>query len=202
MKGKIKKMKRMRVTLTKFQCKKLEELDPSWMYEQFMIDTPGYEGRGYHYKVLYDVLKEDALNPFLGVGPGMFLSNTGAFFKVPLYNRYNLVNLKWGYRPENITFLVSDVPAIAGEFGFLGLFAFWFILFRIYKNSKEGIETFNDLYLKGVSAGFLGSILMIFISSFGERTLEAVYFQYLLWFFAAIIYKMKLIKKRANPPRG
>jgi len=182
----------------RYYGKKLEIMSPSRIYEQFMITDEGWEGRGFGYKAAWEALSEEPLDFLYGVGPGMFLSNTGAYFQVPLYNKYNLQSLKYGYREDNSRVFPPDIPVLLGEFGFLGLFAFGFILFRLYQNFKDGIKSLEDPFWKGISAGAFGVLILIVLVAIGERSFEIIYLQYLLWFFASIIYKMRLIKQKAD----
>ena len=174
-----------------------EALSLSALYEQSLTEER-YTGRTYAFTIAWESLKEEAVSVLLGVGPGMFLSNTGKFFEVPLFQKYNLESLKYGYGEEDKLLLPADIPVLLTEFGFLGLFAFGFILFKIYQNVKEGIKSFDDPFWKGISAGTIGMLLIITVVALGERTYETIYMQFLLWFFVSMVYKMRLIKGKES----
>ena len=114
-----------------------EALSLSALYEQSLAENEGYTGRTYAFRIAWESLKEESVSVLLGVGPGMFLSNTGKFFEVPLFQKYNLESLKYGYGENDNFLLPADIPVLLTEFGFLGLFAFGFILFNVYQNVKE-----------------------------------------------------------------
>ena len=176
--------------------KNLEELNLVQLFEYSKIEQKGYEGRTYYFEIAWESLNEEAVSPLIGVGPGMFLSNTGQFFEVPLYDKYNLESSKYGYRDEGETLLPADIPVLMTEFGFLGVLAFWYILYEIYRNFKKGVKSFDDPFWKGISAGAIGMILMITVVAVGERTYETIYLQFLLWFFVSMVYKMRLINEK------
>src|SRR3989338_2776218 len=180
---------------------KLEDLDPSWLYEQFFMEytkTQWRGGRGRLYTMTWEAVSEVPLGYLVGVGPGMYLSNTGIYFEVTLFLRYNMQSLWGGKKIDAKLVYPPDLAVLAGEFGFLGLLAFGFIIFKIYQIIKNGIKSLDDPFWKGIAAGMLGVFIIIVAASFGERTFEVLFMQYILWFFASIIYKISLIKKEAS----
>lgn len=177
---------------------KMEDLDPSWIYEQFFLEdtkTQWRGGRARLYTMAWESVNEVPLGYLAGVGPGMFLSNTGIYFEVPLFERYNMQSLWDGEKIAAKLVYPPDIAVILGEFGILGLLAFGLIIFKIYQIIKNGIKWLDDPFWRGISAGMLGVFVINVAASFGERTFEAVFMQYILWFFPAIIYKMTVIKQ-------
>ena len=177
---------------------KMQDLSPSWIYEQFFLEdtkTQWRGGRARLYSMALEAVSEVPLGYLVGVGPGMFLSNTGIYFEVPLFLKYNMQTMWDGEIQANKIIFPPDVSVIIAEFGFIGLLAFGYIIFKIYHIFKNGIKWLDDPFWKGISAGMLGVFVIIVAASFGERTFEVIFMQYILWFFAAIIYKISLIKK-------
>ena len=186
----------------KYYGENLEKLSPSLLYENFMLEDEMYNGmysgRNTSYRFAWNDLMKESFSPFLGVGSGMWLSNTGKFFEVPLYLKYNLSGSDADYYYGLESALATDLPVLLTEFGFLGVIAFGFIFFKIFKNFKEGVSLFDDPFWKGISAGSVGVLIMITLASIAERTLESIFIQYLLWFFTGVIYQMRLIKEEVT----
>ena len=77
--------------------------------------------------------------PF-GSGFGTFGGNTAIDYYSPLYYKYGFSNM-YGMSPENPSFLMdSYYPMIIAQFGYVGLFAFIFMIVKILRKQMFAIE--------------------------------------------------------------
>jgi hypothetical protein len=135
----------------------------------------------------HNMIAEDPIKVLVGVGPGnaspsFFSHYSGQFF-----------GIKTSY--------TAQLARVILEFGYLGLFFFLMMIFRIFKMNSKFMSGVDDNYWKAISFGFDGTIMayVLGISYFPVWNDDLVPFTF--WFFAAAIYSVGMRRRILKRPQ-
>jgi hypothetical protein len=92
-----------------------------------------------------------------------------------------------GYGVTGYGFTDSQLPRILIETGILGLIAYFYLLYSIFKLAITRMKEVKSPYLKGLAIGFLAGYVGLFFHSLGANTFIIVRIMEPFWFFAGII---------------
>lgn len=132
----------------------------------------------------YDTLQRHALSPLLGVGPGMFSSSTGVFFQPPLLRKVLLQhNALWISSH-------SQVTSVMTEYGFLGIFLFGILFYKLYAMNRKIFRKAEDSFWKGISMGLDACIFVFVVGAFMGNVWEVQYIAVVFWMLAGILFSV------------
>ena len=170
----------------------LSALSPQALYHQTFKMKKSY-GRMENYKLGLDILMKYSSSVFVGVGPGMYLSNTGYYFDVPLARKANILESS-AIEEKEVTRFPPDLSVISTELGIIGIAVFMFIYFKGFMILRTGVKVIKDPFFVGVAIGAIGMSVILGLSSFAERPVEIIYMQHIFWFMCALIQRMIMIE--------
>ncbi len=101
----------------------------------------------------------------------------------------------FGYGITGYTFMDAQFPRVLIETGIVGLFAFLYLLYSVFKLTLETLKQVNTPYLKGIVIGFLAGFTGLLFHSFGANTFIIVRIMEPFWFFAGIISVLPGLEK-------
>ncbi|MFA4992776.1 MAG: O-antigen ligase family protein [Candidatus Omnitrophota bacterium] len=127
-------------------------------------------------------------HPFVGVGVNTFSRN---------YGKYKTESAeKYAHTPDTI-YSHNIYLQMAGEIGLLGLAAFIWFLFLIFKNAVNNYSMLKNEYLKVVSLSLLACILAFLVNGLTETSLYNSRVAMVFWYLIGI--SLSLNKLRAEP---
>ncbi len=101
----------------------------------------------------------------------------------------------WGWGITSLgLFVEGEFIRQLGEVGILGLSAFFWIIFRIFKTSLQNLKIMKDNFSKGIIVGFLAGLVGLLIHSFTTNTFIIVRIMEPFWFLAAVVIMLPEIK--------
>ena len=92
-----------------------------------------------------------------------------------------------GYGVTGYGFLDAQFPRVLAETGIIGLLAFIFLLYSIFKLTITNLKELKTPYLKGLTIGFLAGYTGLLFHAIGANTFIIVRIMEPFWFFAGII---------------
>ncbi len=162
-------------------------LQPSTIVERKLDERRSY-GRMYNYKMGWKILNEEGASVLLGVGPGMYVSNTGIYFNVPL-SRAAQVLPTGAIEKKQKQRYPPDLSIVSTEMGLLGLAVFCYIYWTGFRIMRFGMRYLDDPFWKGICIGNIGLLVILCISIVPERAIEVVYMQHIFWFMSGVVQR-------------
>ncbi len=113
-----------------------------------------------------------------------------------------------GYGVTGYHFVDAQYPRVLVETGILGVIAFLYLIFSIFKVTLENLKTVTTPYFKGLGIGFLAGLVGIVVHAIGANTFIIVRIMEPFWFFAGIIVVMPAMERQESEqsevvvPRG
>lgn len=101
-----------------------------------------------------------------------------------------------GYGVSGYGFIDAQFPKVLVETGILGLGAFTYLLFSIFKVAVRNLRRSTDPYFRGLAIGYLAGYVGIVVHSLGANTFIIVRIMEPFWFVTAIIVAMGRIDKQ------
>jgi O-antigen ligase len=92
-----------------------------------------------------------------------------------------------GYGVTGYEFLDSQYPKVLIESGILGLSAFFYLLFSIFKLTIDHMKAVKTPFFKGLAVGFFAGYTGLLFHALGANTFIIVRIMEPFWFFAGII---------------
>jgi O-antigen ligase len=92
-----------------------------------------------------------------------------------------------GYGVTGYKFIDAQVPRVLLETGLLGLIAFAYLLFSLFKVTMHNVRQLKTPYFQGLSIGFLAGFTGLIIHAMGANTFIIVRIMEPFWFFAGIM---------------
>jgi O-antigen ligase len=92
-----------------------------------------------------------------------------------------------GYGITGYQFLDSQYPRVLIETGILGLIAFLYLLYSIFRLAINRIRQAKSPYFKGLTIGFLSGYVGLLVHALGANTFIIVRIMEPFWFFTGII---------------
>jgi O-antigen ligase len=92
-----------------------------------------------------------------------------------------------GYGITGYAFIDAQFPRVLVETGLLGLAAFLYLLFSVFKITLKHTKDLETPYLKGIAAGFLAGYIGLIVHAMGANTFIIVRIMEPFWFMVGII---------------
>jgi hypothetical protein len=92
-----------------------------------------------------------------------------------------------GYGVTGYGFIDSQLPRVLIETGILGLLAFFYLIYSIFKLAVKNLKEVKTPYFKGLTVGFLAGFIGLLFHALGANTFVIVRIMEPFWFFAGII---------------
>ena len=92
-----------------------------------------------------------------------------------------------GYGITGYNFVDAQFPRILVETGILGLSAFFYLLFSIFKLTLKNLKEIETPHYQGLGIGFLAGFVGLIVHAFGANTFIIVRIMEPFWFFVGII---------------
>ena len=99
-----------------------------------------------------------------------------------------------GYGITGYKFVDAQFPRILAETGILGLAAFLYLLFSIFKLTQKYLKETNTPHYQGLGIGFLAGFVGLIFHAFGANTFIIVRIMEPFWFFVGIIAAIPLLE--------
>ena len=93
----------------------------------------------------------------------------------------------FGYGVTGYRFIDAQFPRVLVETGIIGLMAFMYLLFSIFKLTITNLRELKTPYLKGLAIGFLAGYIGLLFHAIGANTFIIVRIMEPFWFFAGIV---------------
>jgi O-antigen ligase len=100
-----------------------------------------------------------------------------------------------GYGVTGYHFVDAQYPRVLIESGILGLTAFFYLLYSIFRLSIEHLRAVKTPFLKGLSYGFLAGYVGLLFHAIGANTFIIVRIMEPFWFFAGIIAVLPTLER-------
>lgn len=100
-----------------------------------------------------------------------------------------------GYGVTGYKFVDAQFPRTLAETGVIGLAAFLFLLYSIFKLTINNLKELKTPYLQGLTIGFLAGYVGLLFHAIGANTFIIVRIMEPFWFFAGIIAVLPQLEK-------
>lgn len=113
-----------------------------------------------------------------------------------------------GYGVTGYYFVDAQYPRVLVETGIIGVVAFLYLLFSIFKVTLENLKAVTTPYFKGLAIGFLAGFVGLIVHALGANTFIIVRIMEPFWFFVGIIVVMPAMERQQSEqsevviPRG
>ena len=103
-----------------------------------------------------------------------------------------------GYGVTGYSFMDAQFPRVLVETGIIGLAAFIYLLYSIYKLVISNLKRLKTPYLQGIVIGFLAGYIGLLFHAIGANTFIIVRIMEPFWFFAGIIVVLPVLEGTAS----
>jgi O-antigen ligase len=100
-----------------------------------------------------------------------------------------------GYGVTGYKFVDAQYPRVLVETGILGLVAFLYLLFSIFKVSLHNLKEIKTPYFQGLAIGFFAGFVGLVVHALGANTFIIVRIMEPFWFFAGIMVVMPAMER-------
>jgi len=100
-----------------------------------------------------------------------------------------------GYGITGYSFVDAQFPRVLVETGILGLIAFCYLLFSIFKVTLNNLKELKTPYLQGLGIGFLAGFVGLVAHALGANTFIIVRIMEPFWFFAGIMVVLPAMER-------
>jgi O-antigen ligase len=101
-----------------------------------------------------------------------------------------------GYGVTGYHFVDAQYPRVLVETGIVGLIAFFYLLFSIFKMILVNLKKIKTPYFQGLGMGFLAGFVGLIVHSLGANTFIIVRIMEPFWFFAGIMVVMPAMEEQ------
>lgn len=101
-----------------------------------------------------------------------------------------------GYGVTGYQFVDAQFPRVLVETGILGLIAFLYLLFSIFKVAVNNLKQLKTPYFQGLGIGFLAGFVGLVVHSIGANTFIIVRIMEPFWFFVGIMIVMPAMERQ------
>ena len=101
-----------------------------------------------------------------------------------------------GYGVTGYNFVDSQYPRVLIESGILGLLAFIYLLYSIFKLTIDHMKAVKTPFFKGLTVGFLAGFIGLLFHAIGANTFIIVRIMEPFWFFAGIIAVLPSLERQ------
>jgi len=158
---------------------------------------PRKAGRIAYYGIGWDVLHHHSVSPLIGTGPGTYSSYAARRFEPPLAQAY-----VYKITPGVEHLVDSQIIATGVEYGYLGLVFFYLIIIRFWRMTIAAYRTTTDLFWKGISRGFVATLILATFVTPVINVWEIQYFAYYLWLWAGFMWCLKTGEEKERVRRA
>jgi len=101
-----------------------------------------------------------------------------------------------GYGVTGYSFVDAQFPRVLLETGILGLIAFFYLLFSIFKVSLNNLKELKTPYFQGLAIGFFAGFVGLIVHALGANTFIIVRIMEPFWFIAGIMVVMPAMERQ------
>ena len=102
-----------------------------------------------------------------------------------------------GYGISGYDFIDAQYPKVLIETGFLGLIAFFYLIYSIFKMAINHMNEVKTPYFKGIAIGFIAGYIGLLFHAIGANTFIIVRIMEPFWFFAGIIAVLPALERQS-----
>ena len=102
-----------------------------------------------------------------------------------------------GYGITGYHFIDAQYPKVLIETGFLGLIAFFYLLYSIFKMAINHMKEVKTPYFKGLAIGFIAGYIGLLFHAIAANTFIIVRIMEPFWFFAGIIAVLPALERQS-----
>lgn len=106
----------------------------------------------------------------------------------------------WGNGVTGGPFMDAMYPKLLADVGLLGIVAFGFLMWSLYRLARSALDEIDDPYFQGIITGFLLGFVGMLIHGIGANTFIIVRIMEPFWLYAALI--AKVVHLRSKQPGG
>lgn len=104
----------------------------------------------------------------------------------------------WGNGVTGGPFMDAMYPKLLADVGLLGIVAFGFLMWSIYRLARSALETIDDPYFHGIIIGFLLGFVGMLVHGIGANTFIIVRIMEPFWLYAALIAKVVHLRSKKS----
>ena len=101
-----------------------------------------------------------------------------------------------GYGVTGYHFVDAQFPRVLIETGILGLTAFLYLLYSIFKLTLKNLKELKTPYFQGLGIGFLAGFMGLIVHAIGANTFVIVRIMEPFWFFVGIIAVLPMLESQ------
>jgi len=102
----------------------------------------------------------------------------------------------WGRGVTGGPFMDAMYPKLLADTGILGLAAFAFLMWSVYRLARSALDEIGDPYFQGIAMGFLLGFVGMLIHGIGSNTFIIVRIMEPFWLYVALIAKAVYFKRQ------
>jgi O-antigen ligase len=102
-----------------------------------------------------------------------------------------------GYGITGYQFIDAQYPKVLIETGFIGLIAFFYLLYSIFKMAINHMNAVKTPYFKGLAIGFVAGFMGLLFHAIGANTFIIVRIMEPFWFFTGIIAVLPALERQS-----
>ncbi len=104
----------------------------------------------------------------------------------------------WGLGVTGGPFMDAMYPKLLADVGLLGIVAFGFLMWSVYRLARSALEEIDDPYFQGIITGFLLGFVGMLIHGIGANTFIIVRIMEPFWLYAALIAKVVHLRSKQS----
>lgn len=101
-----------------------------------------------------------------------------------------------GYGVTGYQFVDAQFPRVLTETGIIGLMAFIYLLYSIWKTAYKNYRELKTPYFKGITVGYMAGFVGLVVHSIGANTFIIVRIMEPFWFFTGILVTLPMLEER------
>jgi len=115
-------------------------------------------------------------------------------------NTYSIIAPSYKFTADGGTYPHNSYLQMTAELGIVGLVAFAWIIFRLFKTSLESIKMIKDGFYSNVLMGLSAGMLAFLVHSFFDVNFYALQLATLMWFVMGLIIAVQNIAVKEDKP--
>ena len=108
----------------------------------------------------------------------------------------------WGLGVTGGPFMDAMYPKLLADAGILGLLAFGFLMWSVYRLARSSLQEIPDPYFQGITTGFLLGFVGMLVHGIGANTFIIVRIMEPFWLYAALIAKVLHLRSKKSGPES
>lgn len=94
----------------------------------------------------------------------------------------------------------AQFPRVLAETGLLGLFAFFYLMYSVFRLALHQLRETEEPYYRGLIMGFIAGFVGLMVHAIGVNTFIIVRIMEPFWFFVGIITVLPMLKQEEPAP--